>query len=151
MYKLAGTLTDVLQAEPRRCCSLKIIKILRPRAPVPRPGTPRVMLPLPPDWVCLSVKLEREGSPPLAPPPPPPPAQKPVFGGAGFNKGERSVAESVPPPRQKKKQLMKVQVLFCRYVNSTDTVSDTYMNAYSSHRRRCIVVRMIRAYDCLEK
>ena len=58
-----------------------------------------------------SVKLEREGKPPLAPPPPPPPAQKPVFGAAGFNKPERSAVESVPSPRtprMKKKQLMRV-------------------------------------------
>lgn len=81
----------------------------------------------------ISVKLEREGKPPLAPLPPPPIAQKPVFGrgggsgtGGGFVKGDKSLAESAPPPRpsSKKKQLMKVfysQLIACRSAKVADT------------------------------
>ncbi|CAN0231922.1 unnamed protein product, partial [Ectocarpus sp. 12 AP-2014] len=66
------------------------------------------------NWLVESVKLEREGLPPLGPRPPPPPAQKPVFGrggggdGGGIGKTGKSAAASTPPPRSTRKQLMKV-------------------------------------------
>ncbi|CAM9218551.1 unnamed protein product [Ectocarpus sp. 13 AM-2016] len=66
------------------------------------------------NWLVESVKLEREGLPPLGPRPPPPPAHKPVFGGGGggdggdIGKTGKSAAASTPPPRPTRKQLMKV-------------------------------------------
>ncbi|CAN0134436.1 unnamed protein product [Scytosiphon promiscuus] len=66
------------------------------------------------NWLVESVKLEREGKPPLAPAPPPPPAQKPVFGRAGdsggsvLGKGGKARIEPLAPARSPNKQLMKV-------------------------------------------
>lgn len=64
--------------------------------------------------ISFSVKLEREGKPPLAPAAPPPSAQKPVFGraggggGSGVGKKEKPTAEPSAPKPSLKKQLMKV-------------------------------------------
>ena len=114
-----GLPTGVSQADPRRYSLLKKIKYpAPPLPPVCRPQ-PSYVLRTPRSGAAdNSVKLEREGKPPLAPPPPPPPAQKPMFGATGLNKAERRAAESAPPQRTprtprtpRKKQLMKVLAL----------------------------------------